>query len=137
MTREQHEKTAKAFLDALGRADTETMAKLSTDDMTWWIMPGNKFSGTHAKRDYFENIPHLLDDATGPLKLEYDETTGEEDRLALVARGDMPMKDGRHYRNNYHFLIHFRDGKVASGKEFTDSLHVNEIFGTPEGSGNR
>ena len=66
MTREQHEKTAKAFLDALGRADTDTMSKLSTDDMTWWIMPGNKFSGTHAKRDYLENIPHLLDNATVP-----------------------------------------------------------------------
>jgi uncharacterized protein len=44
------------------------------------------------------------------------------------------MKDGRYYGNNYHFLLRFRDGKIASGKEFTDSLHINEIFGAPDRS---
>jgi ketosteroid isomerase-like protein len=131
MSREQNERIAKTFLDALGRCDTETMSNLSTDDITWWIMPGNRFSGTHAKRPYLENLPRLLDNATGPLKMEYHEVTGEDDRIAIVAKGDLPMKDGRHYRNNYHFLLHFRDGKIASGQEFTDSLHINEIFGAP------
>lgn len=74
----------------------------------------------------------LLDNASGHLKLEYSEVTGEDDRIAIVAKGDLPMKDGRNYRNNYHFLLTFRDGKIASGKEFTDSLHINEIFGAPD-----
>lgn len=132
MDRNQQEEFAKAFLDALGCCDTETMSRLSTEDMTWWIMPGNKFSGTHAKREYLANLPMLLENAAGPLKLEYHEITGEADRLAVVAQGDLPMKDGRHYRNHYHFLLHFRDGKIASGQEFTDSLHINEIFGAPD-----
>ena len=136
MDRKQHEAVAKAFLDALGRGDTETMSRLSTDDMTWWIMPGNRFSGTHAKGPYLENLPAaLFANAASPLKLEYGEITAEADRLAVVARGDLPMKDGRHYRNHYHFLLHFRDGTIASGKEFTDSLHINEIFGAPDAGG--
>lgn len=132
MDRMQQEDVARAFLDALGRCDTETMSDLSTEDMTWWIMPGNKFSGLHAKGSYLKNLPELLKNASGPLKLVYHEITGESDRLAIVAQGDLPMKDGRHYRNNYHFLLRFRDGKIASGKEFTDSLHINEIFGAPD-----
>lgn len=132
MDRQQQEEVAKTFLDALGRCDTDTMSRLSTEDMTWWIMPGNKFSGLHTKEHYLAHLPKLLVNASGPLKLDYHEVTGEDDRLAIVAEGDLPMKDGRHYRNNYHFLLHFRDVKIASGKEFTDSLHINEIFGAPD-----
>ena len=131
MSRQQHEQVAKDWFDALGHADTARMAALSTDDLTWWIMPGNKFSGTHVKEPYLAAMRNLLDDASGPLTFEYEEITGEDDRLAVAARGDLPMKDGRHYRNYYHFLLHFRDGKVASGKEYMDSAHVNEIFGAP------
>jgi len=135
MGRKQQEGFAKAFLNALGRGDTDMMSKLSTEDMTWWIMPGNRFSGLHSKTSYLANLPKLLlDNASGPLRLEYHEVTGESDRLAIVAEGDLPMKDGQHYRNNYHFLLCFRDGKIASGKEFTDSLHINEIFGAPDRS---
>ncbi|MBB3446980.1 MULTISPECIES: nuclear transport factor 2 family protein [unclassified Rhizobium] len=134
MDRKHHEDVAKDFLDALARCDTDTMSKLSTEDMTWWIMPGNKFSGLHAKGSYLKNLPKLLENASGPLRLEYHEITGESDRLAIVAEGDLPMKDGRHYRNHYHFLLRFRDGKIASGKEFTDSLRINEIFGAPDRS---
>lgn len=96
MDRKQQEDVAKAFLDALGRGDTDTMSKLSTEDMTWWIMPGNKFSGLHGKSPYLANLPKLLENATGPLKMDYYETTGEDDRLAIVAKGDLPTKDGRH-----------------------------------------
>jgi len=132
VNREQHEQTAKAFLDALGRGDTGTMSRLSTEDLTWWIMPGNKFSGTHAKGPYLAAISTLFENAAGHLALDYGEITGEADRLAIVARGDLPMTDGRHYRNTYHFLLHFRDGRIARGQEFTDSLHINEIFGAPD-----
>lgn len=93
---------------------------------------GNKFSGAHGKKDFVGALSTVFENAAGDLTFEYREITGEGDRLAIVAMGDMPMKDGRRYQSNYHFLIHFRDGKIASGKEFLDTLHVNEIFGAPE-----
>ena len=131
MDRNEHEEVAKAWFTALGRGDTATMSKLSTDDMTWWIVPGNKFSGTHTKQQFLGNLSTLFEKASGNLTLEYREITGEGDRLSIVAKGDLPMKDGRRYQSNYHFLLHFRDGKISSGKEFLDAIHVNEIFGAP------
>ena len=132
MDRPQHEDLARSWFSALGRNDTNTMSDISTDDLTWWIVPGNKFSGTHAKRDFLAALSKVFENAAGELTFDYREITGEGDRLSIVALGDMPMNDGRRYQSNYHFLMHFRDGKVASGKEFLDTLHVNEIFGSPE-----
>jgi uncharacterized protein len=57
MDRKQQEDIAEAFLYALGRGDTDTMSKLSTKDMTWWIMPGNEFSGLHSKTSYLATCP--------------------------------------------------------------------------------
>lgn len=132
MDRNQHEEVAKTWFAALGRSDIETMSKVSTDDMIWWIVPGNKFSGTHTKQQFLGNLAKVFENASGDLTLEYREITGEGDRLSIVAKGDLPMKDGRRYQSNYHYLLHFRDGKIAGGKEFLDTLHVNEIFGAPE-----
>ncbi|SFB63898.1 hypothetical protein SAMN03159496_06341 [Rhizobium sp. NFR07] len=131
MDRKPQEDVAKVFLDAPGRCDTDT-SKLSTEDMTWWIMPGNKFSGAHAKTSYLANYPKPLEDTSGPAHNGYDVLSGKSERLAIDAEGDLLMKFGRHYRNNYRFLRRFRDGKIASGKQFTDSLHINEIFGAPD-----
>lgn len=97
-------------------------------------MPRSKFSGLHAKKSYLANLPKLLEDASGPLMMDYHEISGESERLAIVAKGDLLMKDGRHCRNNYHILLRFRNGKIAIGKEFANSLHINEIFGAPDRS---
>ena len=94
--------------------------------------PGNKFSGMHAKRDSLSALSKIFENAAGELTFEYREITCEGDRLSIIALGEMPMSDGRRYQSTYHFLIHFRDGKITSGKEFLDTLHVNEIFGAPE-----
>lgn len=125
---------AKTWFTALGRNDTETLSKLSADDMIWWIVPDNKFSGSHTKEEFLDNLSALFENASGYLTFTYHEMTGEGDRLSIVATGDLPMKEGRPYRSNYHFLLHFRDGKVAKGKEFLDTVHVNDIFGAPDGS---
>lgn len=129
-----HEGVAKTWFTALGQGDTKTMSEISTDDLTWWILPGTKFSGLHTKEDFLSNLSMLLENAAGDLTFQYGEFIGEGDRLSITAKGEMPMIDGRRYTNDYHFLLHFREGRIASGKEFFDGLRVNEIFGTPDGS---
>ena len=132
MERERHEQIARTWFTALGSGDVETMAGISTDDMSWWVAPGTRLSGTHPKAQFLGGLPRFFDDAAGDLTFEYDEIAGEGDLLAIVARSAMPMKDGRHYRSNHSFLLRFRDGKIAGGKEFFDAVQVNEIFGAPD-----
>jgi ketosteroid isomerase-like protein len=46
-----------------------------------------------------------------------------------VITGRLPMEDGRDYLPNYHNLSHIKDGKIVSGRECLDAVHVNDIFG--------
>lgn len=126
-----NKKAALAYFAALARNDVEGMSELMTDDATWWIVPGTKFSGLHTKAEFLANIPMLYANAASGLEMEFREITAEDDRVAIVAKGNLPMKDGRAYQSNYNFLLHMRDGKIASGKEFLDPIHVNKIFGAP------
>jgi ketosteroid isomerase-like protein len=74
----------------------------------------------------------LYADAASGLEIEFHEITAEGDRVAIVAKGSLPMRDGRAYRSNYNSLLHIRDGKISSGKELFDAIQVNEIFGKPD-----
>ena len=67
MSSETNKQTVLAFFAAMGRNDVETMGKLMTDDATWWVVPGTKFSGLWPKADYLSNIGLLYEIAAGPL----------------------------------------------------------------------
>jgi ketosteroid isomerase-like protein len=62
------------------------------------------------------------------------EITAEDDRDAIVTKGNLSLKNGRAFQSNCAFLFQLRDGKIASGKEFLDAIHVTEIFGAPDRS---
>ena len=47
----------------------------------------------------------------------------------VTAKGNLPMKSGKTYQSDYHFLLRVRDRKIAGRKEYADSAHINEIFG--------
>jgi ketosteroid isomerase-like protein len=107
------------------------MSRLMTEDALWWFAPGTKFSGLHSKAEFLATMAMLHADAAGSLEMEFYEITAEGDRVAIVAKGSLLMRDGRVYRSNYSFLLHIRSGKISSGKAFLDAIHANEIFGPP------
>jgi ketosteroid isomerase-like protein len=87
---EENKKTVRAFFAALERNDVAGMRARMTDDATWWILPGCKFSGLFAKDDYLANIPLLFADAVGDLEMGLREMTAEDDRVAVVVRATCP-----------------------------------------------
>ena len=44
MNTEHNIEVAKNYLKAVGNRDVEAVAELMTEDATWWIIPGSKFS---------------------------------------------------------------------------------------------
>ncbi|MBQ5265199.1 nuclear transport factor 2 family protein [Klebsiella pneumoniae] len=128
---ETNKQIARAYFAALIACDTQTMGEYMTDDATWWVSAGTKFSGQHNKADFLGRIPGLFADSLGRIDLEFFEITAEDNRVNVIAKGNLQFNDGRVYASNYSFLLTFRDGKISSGKEFLDAAHVNEIFGAP------
>jgi len=92
MSTETNKQTVLAFFAAMGRNDVETMGKLMTDDATWWVVPGTKFSGLWPKADYLSNIGLLYEIAAGPLEMDFREITAEDDRVAIVATKDRTVQ---------------------------------------------
>ncbi|WPU21912.1 nuclear transport factor 2 family protein [Cedecea neteri] len=129
MSIESNKQIALAYFSALTRCDIQAMGDYMTDDATWWVSAGTKFSGLHDKKSFLGRIPGLFADTTGQIDLEFFEITAEDNRVNLIAKGHLQFNDGRVYSSNYSFLLMFHDGKIASGKEFLDAVHVNEIFG--------
>ncbi|RWR02211.1 hypothetical protein ED28_09070 [[Pantoea] beijingensis] len=132
MSTEINKQVAQTYFAALGRYDIDGMRACMTDDATWWIVPGTSFSGLHPKETFLSYIPKLFDGTVGRLDFEPFEITAEDNRVIIVTKGNLQFNDGRVYASNYCFVLTFRDGKIVSGKEFLDPIHVNEIFGGPE-----
>lgn len=114
-----------------GNGAEQHIPNVGSDDRRCHLVdrPGTKFSGPHKKDDYLSNLSMLFADAAGDLEWEFTSMTAEEDRVAVLVKGHLPTKDGRTYRNTYNFLLHVRNEKIASGREFFDVVHVNETFG--------
>lgn len=135
MTLEANKKLVREFFDAIAAADFARMDRMMTDDATWWVAPSTIFSGLHTKKEFLALVPQLFEQAAGPFTFDLRDFTAEEDRVSMTAKGNMPTKSGKVYASDYHFLLYVRDGKIAAGKEYGDSVHIGNVFGFPEPEG--
>ena len=53
----------------------------------------------------------------------------EGDKVAVEGESFMQLKDGRVYRNLYHWLFEFRGDKIAKVREYLDTALVEELVG--------
>ena len=54
--------------------------------------------------------------------------TAEDDRVSVEATSEGKHVSGVMYRNHYHFLFTWRDGKLVEMKEFMDTEKVTDIL---------
>ena len=55
----------------------------------------------------------------------------EGDRAAFEVISSGDLKNGRLYRQEYHMLLTFRDGKISSVREYLDTQHANDVWAAP------
>lgn len=131
MTNETNKQTVARFLELFSSgAVKETMAMM-TDDATWWVAGTMPISGTYSKAQFEKLLSGVLDACTGPIRIEPRLWTAEGDRVALEAESFVDTRNGRKYNNLYHFLFRVRDGKVASVREYLDTMHANAVLCSP------
>ena len=127
---EDNKKTVIAFMTALTHWDWATTGSLMTDDATYWIAGSTAVSGeTHSRQEYIDQASRLFASMTEPMAVNYGVMTAEDNRVALEMSSQLPLPDGRLYRNEYHILFTLRDGRIASVREYMDTQHVGELFG--------
>lgn len=125
-----NKQVAREYLEKIAAGDVEGVVDLFTDDgaiivESHTLLPGET-RGKEAIRGMISMLPQLFPE-TG-LKILIDDVTAEDDRVAIRAHSDAKHVSGKDYKNRYHFLLYFRDGKIAASHEYLDSLYLTDVF---------
>lgn len=131
MSIEKNKEIAGEFFACFGRKDVEGAMNMMTDDATWWI--GGKprlfpLAGLKTKAAMKEILNAFVPGSKDGLKIIPTGMVAEGDKVAVEAKSHGEFPSGFVYENEYHFLLDIRDGKVASVKEFLDTMHTAEFL---------
>jgi ketosteroid isomerase-like protein len=128
---EQHKQIAREFLRASVQHDGAVVEALLTEDATYWVQGDPALFAPAGDRDRAEmcayfHTPSMFKDG---LKQTFGAFTGEGDRVAVEMQVEGVAPNGKVYRNTYHYLLTFRDGKISGVKEYLDTYPAVTFFG--------
>ncbi len=135
MSIDQNKATAREFFARFSESDIPGAMATMTDDATWWI-PGkpelSPAAGLH-QRDRITKLFHtMLKRLKTGLKMTPTGMVAEGDRVAVEVVSEGDLTNGRLYRQEYHMLLEFRDGKISAVREYLDTQHAHAIWVAPE-----
>ena len=131
MSTEHHRATAQRFFELFSAGDIDGALSLMTDDAIWRI-PGKKAltptAGVYTKERIGRLFRRMVDNLTSGLRMTVLSSIAEGDRVALEVTSSGDLKNGRQYRQEYHFLMEFRDGKISAVREYLDTQHAYDVW---------
>lgn len=118
------------YLERIGAGDADGVADMFAENGAILVQSDTllppEVRGRDAIRGLIGSLPQIFPE-TG-LRIHIDELTAEDDRVSVVAHSDATHVSGKPYRNRYHFLLYFKDGKISASHEYLDSLLLTDIF---------
>lgn len=122
---------AARFCDLLSAGDFQGALDLMTDDVNYWIL-GRKdvlpSSGPHTKAEMQRIFKIMYERMPQGMKFTAKSIIAEGDEVALEAESYGELQNGRVYNNQYHIRMRIRDGKIAEGREYLDTQHVQAVW---------
>lgn len=77
-------------------------------------------------RDLYGYVRSRVERGSRTLALNF---VADGDNVVVEARGDMRLKDGEKYDNEYCLIYRFKDGKIVEMREYCDSLLCERRLG--------
>lgn len=125
-----NKKLARQYLEGISKGEVDAVVDLFADDGAIIVesktMLPPEVRGKDAIRGLVSMLPQMFPE-TG-LKIIIDDVTAEDNRVAVRAHSDAKHVSGKMYKNRYHFLLYFRDGKITSSHEYLDSLYLTDVL---------
>lgn len=137
MTTGQNKAIARQFFERFTASDIEGALALMTDDATWWI-PGTKelspTAGTYSKDRIGRLFLRMLAALENGLAMTVKSSIAEGDFVATEVESSGDLKNGRRYRQQYHILMQFREGRICAVREYLDTQHAHAVWIAPPAS---
>ena len=131
MDTERNRVIAQRFFELFSASDIDGVLALMTDDATWRI-PGKEeltpTAGVYSKERIGRLFRRMLDNLSTGLRMTVLSSIAEGDRVALEVTSSGDLKNGRLYRQGYHFIMEFRDGKICAVREYLDTQHAHDVW---------
>ncbi len=70
----------------------------------------------------------MLEGLQAGLKMRVTSMIAEGDKVAVEALSEGGLRNGRGYRQEYHFVLEFRDGKISVVREYLDTQHAHDVW---------
>lgn len=118
-----------AIFEEVARGNGAPFWEACHEDLVWRTIGEGSWSGEFAgKQTIIDEIFRplnrvLVERATIPTRL-----IDGGDVIVLQARGTNLTRDGQRYDNDYAFVIHFRDGKIARYEEYCDTDLIARVL---------
>jgi len=134
MTTEQNKALADEFFARFSASDLDGALATLSDDATW-LIPGKRdrmpTAGLYTKERIARLFHAMLKQLKGGLQMTVLSTVAEGDRVAIEAESSGDLQNGRCYRQKYHFLLEFRDGRICAVREYLDTQHAHDVWIAP------
>jgi ketosteroid isomerase-like protein len=131
---ERNKQIAEELFARFSASDIPGVLALMTDDVTWRI-PGkpelSPAAGVYGKERIGRLFRRMLEQLEDGLKMTVLGSIAEGDRVAVEVESSGDLRNGRRYRQQYHFLFTMRDGKIASVREYLDTHHAYDVWMRP------
>jgi ketosteroid isomerase-like protein len=130
MTRDEIVRIVTATLTRYGSdyLNPEKVLEYVADDVDWQIEGGSVIGGKKTREDLLNMLRTMPQIAATGLPINPTSFIVEGNRAAVEAVGEMRLKDGREYKNRYHFVFELRDGKIVRAREYLDTAAVAEMY---------
>jgi len=116
------------FFDALNRGDVDAIVDAYAADGCVQTMGETLISGIFNKEQIAASAGGIFDVFPDGLVFTALGMVAEGNKVAVEATSEGKHVSGRIYRNEYHFLFEFRDGKLVKLKEYMDTERVTDVL---------
>jgi ketosteroid isomerase-like protein len=134
MTLEEMKRSVVDLFSRFSASDIPGVLALMTEDVTWRV-PGkpelSPVAGVYNKERLRRLFNRMLAQLDGGLRMTVLGMIAEGNDVAAEVESIGDLRNGRQYRQQYHFLITFRDGKIASVREYLDTHHAFDVWIRP------
>src|SRR4051812_9955359 len=107
---------------------------LIAEDVVWRIAGKKELSpaaGDYGKERIGRLFNRMLSQLESGLEMTVLGSVAEGDIVAVEVESSGDLKNGRRYRQQYHFAIAFRDGNIARVREYLDTQHAFDVWMRP------
>ncbi len=130
-TAEDNKRLMQAIFEGLAVGDGRAFVAALADDVTMRVTGQYSWSRTFEGkavllRDLYGHVGSLM---ARPGRTIAERFIADGDLVAVEAKGDMELKDGRRYDNDYCLVYRLKDGKIVEIREYQDSTLCERVLG--------